>query len=205
MPGFPGLLLIATGCSLLALNCNAQALVEYAAGAAVGTAGSVGGKAVSNSLDRIFKKTGATAQRAAGTQPAAKPKREETPPKQLSQGAGSSSAPVRPAARKFARPRVEGAVVSLVESPSALPPTGEAAPAAPAVPAVVATAEEFGRIAPGASRQELLERLGAPAFRVRIQGDGHVQEIYRYSSNGTDLGTVRVVDGAVTAIKVRNN
>jgi len=190
----------------LASLCAAQALVEYAAGAAIGTAGSVGGKAVSNGLDRIFKQLDGKAKQAAGAPAAStqKKKYEDYSPGAAKAGA-PGPVPSKTVLAKPRSPRIEGALTPDVELPAGLSALAIPAPSLPSAPSVIASAEELARIAPGASRQEVVERLGAPAFRVRIMGDGHVQEIYRYSANGADLGSVRVVDGEVASIKIRNN
>ncbi len=191
---------------LLAAVSSAQALVEYAAGAAVGAAGSVGGKAVSNGLDKIFKQLDGKAKQAAGAPAATTQKKkyaDYTPSAVKAEAAASGfSKTVLP---KLRMPRIEGAALPDFEPPAGLSALAIPAPPLPSMSSVIASAEELARIVPGASRKELVERLGAPAYRVRISGDGHVQEIYRYSANGADLGSVRVVDGEVASVKIRNN
>src|SRR5262245_25214554 len=56
-----------------AVACSAQAMVEHAAAAAVGTAGSVGGRGISNSIDKICRKTDAAMEKAVGMQTPAAP------------------------------------------------------------------------------------------------------------------------------------
>lgn len=206
MNGILRLLLIGACGSLLATPVLAQALVEYAAGAAIGTAGSVGGKAVSNGLDRVFKQLGDSTKKAASTAPATRPKKkyEEYAPAPVT-AAAQGTGPTKSASPRLRAPRIEGAVLPAPEVPVELPAFLNPLPSLPSAPSVAANVEELARIVPGSSRQEVIERLGAPAFRVRIMGDGHVQEIYRYSANGADLGSVRVVDGEVAAVKIRNN
>ncbi len=194
--------LLAAGC--LAPCCFAQALVEHAAAAAVGTAGSAGGKALSNALDRIFKQTDAALQGKETKQPPATPEqRKKAEAAAAAAAANSTSAASRTTARRHSRPAIAGSVVSITPLNFEPPFTASYQPAA--APPPVATAEAFARIAPGATRQELLSNAGQPAYRVRISGDGHVQEIYRYRSGGTDLGSVRVTDGTVTAVRAKGN
>jgi hypothetical protein len=206
MPGIRRLLLIAALSILLAAVSSAQALVEYAAGAAVGTAGSAGGKAVSNGLDRIFKQLDGKAKQAAGTTPATTQKKKYADYAPANAKAEAVvSGPSKAVLPKARTPRVEGSIVPDVELPAGLSALALPAPSVPSAPRIIASAEELARITPGASRQDVVERLGTPAFRVRFSGDGHVQEIYRYSANGADLGSVRVVDGEVASVKIRSN
>lgn len=208
MASFRQLLVCALMVPAAASLCAAQTMIEYAAAAATGAAGSAGGKIVSNSLDRVLDKTGKLIEKTAQG-----PK--ETPGQSKASGAASKSsassvsAPSRTSSRGSARlrsgkSRNARAVPYVTTPPEAFLRAFEAElPSAP--PQATASAEEFARITPGTSRQDLVNRIGAPSYRVRISGDGHVQEIYHYSANGASLGSVRVVDGAVSSVKIRNN
>jgi Flp pilus assembly pilin Flp len=189
------LLVYALGLSASAALCPAQTMVEYAATAAISTAGGAGGKSVGGAVGRVFNKTGSALQKSAASRPASAgyQERRVSGMKTTVLAASGPSTPVE--GSRSGKPQVVGALSTRIIEP---PPEAEPAPAS-ARKAV--SAGDVAAIAPGASRQELLERIGAPAFRVRIQGDGHVQEIYRYSSGGADVGSVRVVDGSVTAVK----
>ena len=104
--------LLAAGC--LAPGCFAQALVEHAAAAAVGTAGSAGGKALSNALDRIFKQTDAALQGKETKQPPATPEqRKKAEAAAAAAAANSNSAASRTTARRHSRPAIAGSVVSI--------------------------------------------------------------------------------------------
>ncbi len=192
-------------CALAAAGaCAAQSMVEYAASAAVGTAGSAGGKAVSNSLDRVFAKTGKLIEKTAagpketpGVEKSSRERAKSTP------AAGSAPRSSRAAGARVDRYRSVRPAAKDTERAVAGASAWQAAPPA-APPRRAASAEEFRAIAPGISRQDLVNRVGEPSYRVRISGDGHVQEICRYTSGGVDLGRVGVVDGAVTAVKIRN-
>jgi len=199
---------IAAGC--LVPMCFSQALVEHAAAAAVGTAGSAGGKVLSNTIDRVFKQTDTALQ---GTetkkgakketkQPAATPEQRK---KAAAAAAAASAIPTttRASSRRLPRPTIAGTVVSITQQSFEPPSAATSQPATPAPPVV--TADDFARISPGATRQDLLTHIGQPAYRVRISGDGHVQEFYRYASGGVDLGSIRVTDGTVTAVRAKGN
>lgn len=54
----------------------------------------------------------------------------------------------------------------------------------------------------GATRQELIAIAGAPSSRI-VMGDGeHLSEVYTYRSGRETLGSVRLTDGSVTAVRV---
>ncbi|NWF82454.1 MAG: hypothetical protein HXY18_01330 [Bryobacteraceae bacterium] len=183
-------------------------MIEYAAAAAVGTAGSAGGKVVSNSLDRVFDKTGKLIEKTAEG-PKDTPGQSKASKAAQKSFASSYSAPSRPAPSRFVRSRPgksrnTRAVPYVTAPPEAFLRAFEAE-LPPAPPQAAASAEEFARITPGVTRQDLVNRIGAPSYRVRISGDGHVQEIYHYSANGASIGSVRVVDGTVSSVKIRNN
>ncbi len=177
----------------------AQSLVEHAAAAAVGTAGSVGGKKISDGLDRVFKKTdGALAQAAGESKPAeaAKTVKEKPSPARGAAAPGSASA-VRRAAGKHRR-------ASVPETPAEPAPAVAASPirtpvAEPKV--VTATAEAFAAVKPGESKQEMIANLGARAVRISIPEAGRLVEVYRYAAKGEELGSIRVVNGAVTEVR----
>lgn len=210
MASFRQLLVCALMAPAAASVCAAQSMIEYAAAAAAGTAGSAGGKVVSNSLDRIFDKTGKLIGKTAEgpKETPGQSKASKAAPKS-SATSYSDSAPSRPAPGRAARvrsgkSRSPHAVPYVTAPPGAFLQAFEAE-LPPAPPQATASAEELARIAPGASRQDLVNRIGAPSYRVRISGDGHVQEIYHYSANGASIGSVRVVDGTVSSVKIRNN
>lgn len=193
---------------LPAIPCPGQALVEYAAGAAVGTAGSAGGRAVSSGIDKVFRKTGSVMQKSAASKQGPVTQRDQRI-SGLKTSVLSASVPSAPVTGyRSSKPRVVGATSVTPQTPvvpPAEPPRQAEPPSAqlPAPPAI--SAADLAAIAPGTDRQQLIDRIGSPAFKVRIQGDGHVQEIYRYSSGGVDLGSVRVVDGSVAAVKPKSN
>ena len=202
MIGLPRIIAFVFALGCLAPIGFAQALVEHAAAAAVGTAGSAGGKVLSNALDRVFKKTDAALQGKEAAKPPATPEQRK---KAEAAAAAASAIPpsTRSNSRRQSRPRIAGEVSSIAGQD--FTPAPSRTDSRPVPPPAVVTADDFARISPGATRQDLLSQVGQPAYRVRISGDGHVQEFYRYSSGGVDLGSVRVTDGTVTAVRARKN
>lgn len=67
---------------------------------------------------------------------------------------------------------------------------------------VETTPEALEKLAVGTPAEELAARLGLPAFRVVAPEEGRLVEIYQYSVKGRDIGSVRVVDGKVTEVRL---
>jgi len=178
----------------LAVTGTAQSLVEHAAAAAVGTAGSAGGKKISDGLDRVFKKTGGALEQAAGDgKPAAAAK---------SQAVSAQAAPAAAAAPAVQLTRRPAGVARKVDvAGPAADPAPEIAPVPEAAPVVAATPEAFARVVPGVTSQEMAASLGSPTARISIPEGGRLVEIYRYAAKGVELGSIRVVDGAVTEVR----
>lgn len=168
-----------------------QAMVEHAAAAGVGSAGSAGGKMISDGLDKVFGKVEAATREAAGGAPkkALAPKKEAAP--------ATGVAPVRstaPSSRRRGTRAARPATAADSTAPSAPPMVRASMRPAP-------TPQEFAMVAPGAAKREVVERLGAPAYKIVIPDEGHLVEIYRYTEHGRDLGRVRVVDGTVAEVQ----
>jgi len=99
--------------------------------------------------------------------------------------------------------------------PAAKAVTPPSVPPAPPVPLVgaappvefaakEATAEEVSRIKIGASEKEVLTALGMPTSRVVVpDDDGHLRKTYQYWSKGSPVGTVRLDNGYVVKVEVR--
>ena len=194
-----------------------QTITEFGAAAAGGAIGGAGGKKVSdgltNILDKIDQQTTASA-----ASPAPKPAPTTAPAAPLiSVGPGmpGTSGPSSAPSIDGSRPRVARAAV-VVDSVPPPPPLPQAAvrpvqpimapqpvvmmAAAPPPPPV--TMEDLSTLSQGQSREEVL-KLGQPAARITMDDDGHLLEIYRYMSNDTTFGVVRLVDGAVSSIDLR--
>jgi hypothetical protein len=86
------------------------------------------------------------------------------------------------------------------------PPVVVPEPVAPPPPPPEVTSEDLKNLVAGTNRDDLL-KLGAPASRLTMFDDGHLQETFRYYAHGpngdTPIGVVRLVDGAVSAVEVR--
>ncbi len=183
-----------------------QAIMDASAAAAGGIAGGASGKQVSDGVSGIFGKVAKQTAQAAG----------EVKPKTV-----AAVQPIRPAAAPAAAPTLEiGPGVPKsggVPLPPAVPhKVAVAKPAPPPAPEPVAvpepvppppppemTSEDLKKVAAGMNREDLL-RLGAPGSRIAMSDDGHLQETYRYYAHGGDsvIGTVRLVDGSVSAVQV---
>ncbi len=175
-----------------------QSLVEHSAAAAGGSVGGVAGKKVSDGLSAIFQKVDQhTAKAAKGAAPAASP-------------SASASEPlfeVGPAVpkQKASFPPPPPPVHRAAAVHKAPLPTRTVRVVTPPVeveqPAPVASAD-LRTLRSGMSRGEVL-KLGAPSARITMYDDGHLLEIYRYVDRETDLGTVRLMDGAVSSVQFR--
>ncbi len=180
--------------------CFGQALVEHAAAAAVGTAGGVGGKAISNGLDKVFGRVAAVTKEAEGTpEPEAKVKAQAG-----AKSADGSSSPSG-AAVHSRRTRVTRRSTAAAGASEPAAAYGPARSYAAPPPRIVATPQEFAKVTTGAPRSELAERLGTASYKISVPEEGHLTEIYRYANHGVAVGTVRVVDGVVSEVKPAKN
>jgi hypothetical protein len=179
-----------------------QAMTEAAAAAAGGSIGDAAGKKVSEGISAVFQKVDQTTAKAAKATAPAKPVFGPGSLIQVGAGApagaqrGSDSVPPPPPLPHTNLPR-----------PSAVPPpvvVAKAAPVAPLPPPPppVVTADDLRNVAPGTSRDDLM-RVGPWASRITMFDDGHLTEVYRYTSKETTVGVVRLADGAVSKVEVR--
>ncbi|MGJ5818708.1 hypothetical protein [Paludibaculum fermentans] len=185
-----------------AVCCLGQAMVEHAAAAAVGTAGSVGGKAISNGLDKVFGRVAAATKEAEGQpEPDVKVKaKAQAGAKSVDGSAGTSGAAAHARRTRVTRRKTAAADTS---EPAAAYASARSYAAAAA--RVVATPQEFAKLATGAPKSELAERLGTASYKISVPEEGHLTEIYRYANHGVAVGTVRVVDGVVSEVKPAKN
>ncbi|MGC4048836.1 MAG: hypothetical protein QM757_04855 [Paludibaculum sp.] len=181
-----------------AAGCFGQALVEHSAAAAVGTAGSIGGKAISDGLDKVFGRVALAAGSAEKTETGASVKPPSTTKpaddSAASSGAASQGRRTRVTRRKAAANPSELAARSVPARKYAAPP-----------PRVVATPQEFAKLTTGVTKSELTQRLGRASYKISVPEEGHLTEIYRYSNQGETVGTVRVVDGVVSEVHPAKN
>lgn len=169
-----------------------QSLVEGAAAAAVGSAGGVAGKKVSDGMTKIFNKVDQQAAKAAESGKNA-PLLQVGPgvPKGIAESVPAPPPPAHHAAiHKLATPAPEPAPAPVVE----------VAPVPPPPPPPIVTAEDLKKVAIGMNREELL-KFGAPSSRITMSEDDHLVEIYRYMQKEATLGVVRLTDGAVSSVQ----
>jgi hypothetical protein len=186
-----------------------QALVEHAAAAAGGSVGGVAGKKVSDGLNSIFGKIDKQTSKAA---------------KGASAGAAASNAPLLevgpgvPKPTAPAPPASTAATATVAGYPPPPPPIRSttvhkatvrvARVLPPAIPRIEppestpVTREELRLVTTGMQRPDVL-RLGIPAAKITMYDDGHLVEIYRYHSNDTTIGAVRLTDGTVSSVVVQ--
>jgi hypothetical protein len=197
MRGITGILLFGL---LFELGASGQSMLEAGAAVAGGTVGGVAGKKVSDGLTRILGKVDAqTAKAAKATKDSpAKPTDASAPLLEVGPGMpksdGSNVPPPPPVRRASARRAAPAQLPVPVIAP---PPVPYVAPPPP--PQV--SREEFEQITAGTPRAEVL-KLGSPASRITMFEDGHLLEIYRYETNESTIGSLRLIDGAVSTVKV---
>jgi len=79
--------------------------------------------------------------------------------------------------------------------------TGET-PIGPPPPPAAPVNVDLALIAKGMERDSLLA-LGRPSSKMTLYEDGHLVEVYQYRNQTVASGTVRLRDGAVSAIEAR--
>jgi hypothetical protein len=178
----------------VAVLAGAQTMTEVGASAAGSAIGSAAGKKVSDGINNIFGKVDKTTAKAAKSpQDESKnaPLLEVGPGSPRVSGAGSESVPPPPPAA--------GSHRAAAPKPAAEPlPEIAAPPPPPPPPPPAVTSDDLRKVSSGMSRESLL-KLGAPASRITMDEDGHLLEIFSYSS----LGRVKLTDGAVSSIEIR--
>jgi hypothetical protein len=184
----------------LATTSYGQSMIETGAAAAGGSVGGVAGKKVGEGLANIFNKVDKAATKASKADPAANP---NTPLMEVSPGVprGAVSVPPPPPLHRAAAPAKRTARVA-TPAPT---PASEVLPAPIALPAVQirdVTTDDLQKLAAGTDRENVLQ-LGTPSERITMFDDGHLLEIYRYSSGGSSIGVVRLVDGSVASVQLR--
>jgi len=193
----------------------AQALSEHAAAAAGATIGTAAGKPIANTLSGIFNNVDATTSAAAqtGTKPKATvvPKTDSAPtinrgraPGTFSPGFGGDGG----SGASLTTDEASGASASSRSRRRWAPMTGTAAPVitlAP-IPEPVRelSLEEVAGVKIGTTEQDLFAALGKPASHITVpDDDGHIRESCQYWSGGKQLGTIRLDNGQVVKVEVR--
>lgn len=200
-------------------HLSAQALAEHSAAAAGGSAAGIAGKPVSESIGHLMgngvSKTVETSKQTASSTtarpvPKAQPKEAQKPSAAVETQAPISASEANTVpAKPVHHPKVipaSGVQVSTrhripsAPAPAQRPPLVRYASAPP-----VPTVADLKTIKPGASRKEVVAKLGPPADRIQMaDDDGHLSEVMHYTTPAADLGTVRVSDGVVTEVIVAN-
>jgi hypothetical protein len=193
----------------------AQALSEHAAAAAGATIGTAAGKPVANALSGIFNNVNATTSAAAQT--GAKPKATVVPktdsattikrggaPGSFSPGFGGDGG----SGASGTTDEAAGASASSRSRRRSAPMTGSAAPVITLAPipepVKELSLEEVAGVKIGTTEQDLFAVLGKPASHVTIpDDDGHMRESCQYWSGGKQLGTIRLDNGQVIKVEVR--
>jgi hypothetical protein len=199
---------------LLAGKVSAQALVEHAIAAAGGSAAGVAGKKVSDGIDSIMGKVDKMLQedpKKKKARPAGEPEAGRSSTFDFIGKTGQAVQPDVAIAAPPVPPRA-GSLPALrpLAPPRPVAPTmPDAAPtpvavSAPPPPPPPVTAQDVQTMQVGASRNDLLTRLGSPSSRIVMPEDGGLVEVYTYRVNGAKVGSVRLLNGAVTEVQSAN-
>jgi hypothetical protein len=191
-----------------------QSLAEHAAAAAGATIGTAAGKPVSNALTNIFGQVDQVTATAAGGKATAttskagvvgdkgdvkpfNPQEGEPFPKGYEAGAGAPASAPAPltVSRPVARPRP--AAVARTAPRYYTPPVVEE-------PLKDVTPEQLSSIKIGATAKDLQTALGVPESHVTVPADGHLLESCQYWAQGKQVGTVRLDNGQVVKVEIRN-
>jgi hypothetical protein len=200
------------GTFALAGIADAQSLAEHAAAAAGATIGTAAGKPLSNALGKIFGDVDKSTASSAGAKPkTAVSKPEPDHEKVAPLGAAGAPAETSPGPATGAASEVLATHTSRAHSDRAraaapLAPIPPPAPVAEPAPVIKEpSVEELGSLHVGATEKEMLAALGVPESRVSIpDDDGHLRETCQYWAQGRPLGTVRLDNGQVVQVDVRN-
>jgi hypothetical protein len=124
------------------------------------------------------------------------------------EGRRSTAELLRAASEKEEPEPIEPPAPSKAAPPPSVPSVPSVPLVAPAPPVEFAakevTAEELSRIKIGASEREVLTALGSPSSRIAIpDDDGHLRKTYQYWAKGGPVGTVRLDNGYVVKVEVR--
>jgi len=205
--------LFVAGLVSLAGIAQAQALTEFGAVAGGAAVGGAAGKAVTNALtntlgavDRQTSEAAKTDAPALEVGPAQTKTTLETVKSRakLSDAAKkghSSAAAAADKSNESSEPPMFAQLLQLPEPPdflTAMPSLSSVMPSPAPLPPPEMTADTFKTVSSGMSRADLL-RMGPPAFKVTMDQAGHLVETYSYHQAGARIGSVQLVDGAVSA------
>lgn len=181
-----------------------QTMLEHANVMAPAATGASAGAVIGQGLGRVL---GAAAFAA---EAASKPVPSKVPSKATPPAENKAVAPVAEAAAPMGGfggfggtapvpVRVAAGKAAVVSAP---------APVEPVIPAAVIPLitrdqliAQVSAIQPGALREDLLAKMGKPAYRVSFDEDGKFFERYRFRAAGEDVVSIELLDGVVSAVK----
>lgn len=192
----------------------AQALSEHAAAAAGATIGTAAGKPIANAMSGIFNNVDATTTSAAQTgakatvvapksNPAASVNHGGNPgafsPGFGGDGGSGASAAVGEVSGAGASSRSRrrsGPIAASAIPAVALAPIPE--------PVKEPSLEEVAGVKVGTTEKDLFEALGKPESHISVpDDDGRLRESCQYWAHGQHLGTIRLENGQVVKVEVR--
>lgn len=191
---------------------QAQGLTEFGAVAGGAAVGGAAGKAASVGLSRVLGNLEKQTAEAAGP-PA--PELEVGPPEvkttletvktksRLPEAPLKDRAVGKPGSSVLDDAPILASFFQLPTPPeflTAIPTLASVIPSPAPLPPPEMTNESFKQVTAGMNRSDLLH-MGMPAFKVTMDEDGHLVEIYTYHQAGAKIGTVRLTDGAVASVR----
>ena len=190
-----------------AVWASGQTMTEAGAALAGSTIGTAAGKKASEGITSIFEKVNQTTAKAAATSG------KENKGKPLLEVGPGVPTGIPAGASKETKADLTGDVPVIPPPPPPIkahvsrvaprtPPPVPVAPVEPPPPAPQATPADLQTLALGTGRGDVL-KLGVPVARITMFEDGHLLEIYRYSTGDISFGAVRLTDGLVSSVQVR--
>jgi hypothetical protein len=211
------LFFLATLSLLTSLTANAQALVEYSAAAAAGSAGGAAGKPVSEGVTSVLQKlkqTLGTSKPSTGLRSnelklvapeAARPLPKVTLGRATPLPVVSPDRPqpltiigLEPAQRL---PRVELPLTKPSDKSLIRPVVAPDPLQKVVIGGQRPMLEELASVHSGMTEQEVVSRLGQPAFRVKVSDGSGSVEILQYQGSGREPGLVRISNGVVASVE----
>ncbi len=177
---------------------------QIGASAAGGSAAGAAGKGVSDGLDAM----GGVLSKAAKTGDKEKKKGRRAPflpPEPSLPSAKKNATPSQEPAPAFAQPQLAPARTSVMRpqnSRTAGLPAGAAALPSSAEAKPQPLSATLPQMELGASRSEVVQRLGKPAGRITSIDDQGLVEVYSFREGRTPVGSVRLVNGRVAEVKI---
>lgn len=202
------------GSCIASTSLVGQSLTEHAAAAAGATIGTAAGKPLGTALGKIFGDVDKSTSNAA-TPKTAKPVPTKpvpvAPPETTEHASVPLVAPIGGGDAGAGGSGGGGTGASSHRSARRRELDTEPVAAAPIAPIVTVpvvkepSVQDVASIQVGATGSEMRAALGTPESRVSIPGDdGHLLEICQYWAKGEAIGTIRLDNGRVISVQVRN-